>query len=64
MRPPAVVFDCPWHPRVPAPCLPLRIQRGSTLLFINDTSYPALIDGQPRHVEMVLKQVGKPGRRP
>ena len=34
-----------------------RIQRGSTLLFINDTSYPALIDGQPRHVEMVLKQV-------
>jgi len=41
-----------------------RIQRGSTLLFINDTSYPALIDGQPRHVEMALKQVGKPGRRP
>jgi putative lipoprotein len=41
-----------------------RIQRGSTLLFINDTSYPALIDGQPRHVEMVLKQVGKPGRQP
>jgi putative lipoprotein len=41
-----------------------RIQRGSTLLFISDTSYPALIDGQPRHVEMVLKQVGKPGRRP
>ena len=36
-----------------------RIQRGSTLLFINDTSYPALIDGQPRHVEMVLK----PGHR-
>jgi len=34
-----------------------RIQRGSTLLFINDTGYPALIDGQPRHVEMVLKQV-------
>jgi putative lipoprotein len=34
-----------------------RIQRGSTLLFISDTSYPALIDGQPRHVEMVLKQV-------
>jgi putative lipoprotein len=41
-----------------------RVQRGNTLLFINDTSYPALIDGQPRHVEMVLKQVGKPGRRP
>ena len=40
-----------------------RIQRGSTLLFINDTSYPALIDGQPRHVEMVLKQVaGAKGR--
>lgn len=34
-----------------------RIQRGSTLLFINDTSYPALADGKPRHVEMVLKQV-------
>jgi putative lipoprotein len=41
-----------------------RIQRGSTLLFISDTSYPALIDGQPRHVEMVLKQVGQPARRP
>jgi len=34
-----------------------RIQRGGNLLFINDTGYPALIDGQPRHVEMVLKQV-------
>ena len=34
-----------------------RIQRGSTLLFINDTSYPALADGKPRHVEIVLKQV-------
>lgn len=34
-----------------------RMQRGSTLLFINDTSYPALADGKPRHVEMVLKQV-------
>jgi len=34
-----------------------RIQRGSTLLFISDTNYPALIDGQPRHVEMVLKPV-------
>ena len=35
-----------------------RIQRGSTLLFINDTNYPAFANGQPRHVEMVLKQVG------
>ena len=34
-----------------------RIQRGSTLLFINGTSYPALADGKPRHVEIVLKQV-------
>jgi putative lipoprotein len=41
-----------------------RIQRGSTLLFVSDTSHPALIDGQPRHIEMTLKPAGKPGRRP
>ena len=35
-----------------------RIQRGSALLFINDTNYPAFANGQPRHVDMVLKQVG------
>lgn len=34
-----------------------RIQRGSKLLFINDTSYPALANGQPRQVDMILKQV-------
>ena len=34
-----------------------RIQRGSKLLFINDTSHPALADGQPRQADMVLKQV-------
>lgn len=34
-----------------------RIQSGSKLLFISDTVYPALADGQPRQVDMVLKQV-------
>lgn len=41
-----------------------RIQSGSRLLFISDTVYPALVDGQPRHVDMVLKQVAaKPKAR-
>ena len=40
-----------------------RIQRGSTLLFINDTAYPALKDGEPQHVDMTLKQVSQPRKR-
>lgn len=34
-----------------------RIQSGGKLLFISDTVHPALADGQPRHVDMELKQV-------
>lgn len=40
-----------------------RIQRGKTLMFINDTAYPAMKDGEPQHVDMALKEVGKPGKR-
>lgn len=41
-----------------------RIERKGKLLFINDSIHRAMIDGQPRHVEMTLKPVGQPGRRP
>lgn len=37
-----------------------RIQRGKTLLFINDTAYRALKDGEPQHVDMALKEVSQP----
>ncbi|MGB5012376.1 MAG: YbaY family lipoprotein [Candidatus Dechloromonas phosphoritropha] len=40
-----------------------RIQRGNTLLFINDTAYPALKDGKPQHVDMTLKPVAQPKKR-
>jgi putative lipoprotein len=40
-----------------------RIERGGKLLFINDTSYPAMVDGQPRHVDMTLKPVGAARKR-
>lgn len=40
-----------------------RIQRGSKLLFINDSAYPALKDGQPQHVDMTLKPVAQPRKR-
>jgi len=40
-----------------------RIQRGKTLLFINDTAYLALKNGEPQRVEMTLKQVGQTRKR-
>lgn len=40
-----------------------RIQRGSKLLFINDSAYPALKDGRPQHVDMTLKPVAQPRKR-
>ena len=40
-----------------------RIERGNTLLFINDTIYPALKDGEPQRVAISLTQVGRPGKR-
>ena len=36
-----------------------RIERGGKLLFVSDKSYPALNNGQPQHVAMQLKQVGR-----
>lgn len=40
-----------------------RIERGGKLLFINDTSYPAVVDGKPQHVDMTLKPVGATRKR-
>lgn len=40
-----------------------RIERAGKLLFISDTAYPAIVDGQPRHVDMTLKQVAAPPTR-
>ena len=40
-----------------------RIERKGKLLFINDTIHRALVDGQPRHVDLTLKEVGKPPSR-
>ena len=40
-----------------------RIERKGKLLFINDTIHRALVDGQPRHVDLTLKEVGKPPTR-
>lgn len=36
-----------------------RIERRGKLLFVSDKSYPALHNGQPLHVAMQLKQVGR-----
>jgi putative lipoprotein len=40
-----------------------RIERKGKLLFINDTIHRALVDGQPRHVDLQLVEVGKPPSR-
>ncbi len=40
-----------------------RIERKGKLLFINDSIHRAMIDGQPRHVELQLVEVGKPPTR-
>ncbi len=40
-----------------------RMERKGKLLFINDTIHRALVDGQPRHVDLTLKEVGKPPTR-
>lgn len=40
-----------------------RIERKGKLLFINDSIHRALIDGQPRHVDLQLVEVGKPPSR-
>jgi putative lipoprotein len=40
-----------------------RIERKGKLLFINDSIHRALIDGQPRHVDLQLVEVGKPPTR-
>ena len=40
-----------------------RIERKGKLLFINDTIHRALVDGQPRHVDLQLVEVGKPPTR-
>lgn len=40
-----------------------RIERKGKLLFINDSIHRALIDGQPRHIDLQLVEVGKPPTR-
>lgn len=40
-----------------------RIERAGKLLFISDTVNPAIVDGQPRRVDMVLKPIGGPRKR-
>lgn len=40
-----------------------RIERKGKLLYINDTIYPALRDGQPRQVDMTLVPVGSAPKR-
>ena len=40
-----------------------RIERAGKLLFISDTVNPAIVDGQPRRVDMMLKPVGGARKR-
>jgi putative lipoprotein len=40
-----------------------RVERAGKLLFISDTVNPAVVDGQPRHVDMMLKPVGGARKR-
>jgi len=40
-----------------------RIERAGKLLFISDTVNPAVVDGQPRHIDMMLKPVGGARKR-
>ena len=40
-----------------------RVERAGKLLFISDTVNPAIVDGQPRRVDMMLKPVGGARKR-
>ncbi|SFB84742.1 putative lipoprotein [Polaromonas sp. OV174] len=37
-----------------------RILQGGKLIFISDTAYPVLTQGNPNHVDMVLRMVAQP----
>jgi putative lipoprotein len=40
-----------------------RVERAGKLLFVSDTVNPAVVDGQPRHVDMMLKPVSGSRKR-
>ncbi|NJD24635.1 MAG: hypothetical protein FIB06_04445 [Betaproteobacteria bacterium] len=40
-----------------------RIEHAGKLLFISDKTYPAVVDGRPRHVDLTLKATGKAAKR-